>query len=90
MASQAHLYIVVKQDDVLSLPSRNTLQVAAAMRQATACVPLNLVALQGVAQLFIHLLLLSIRQHHDWPAFSPLCELNIEAQDSIFGHHKGF
>ena len=71
---QAHLYIVVKQDDVLSLASRDTLQVAAAVRRAAACVPLDLVPLQRVAQLFIHLFLLSIRQHHDWPACAPLVE----------------
>ena len=55
------------------------------MRRAAACVPLNLVALQRVAQLFIHLFLLSVCQHHNWPAFTPL----FEQRKDLFGDDVG-
>ena len=64
----SHLYVVVKQDDILGLASSNTLKVTAAVRSACASVPLDVVAFQRLPQFCIHILFLSVCQNHHWPA----------------------
>lgn len=68
MCRLPHLSVIVEQNDILGLASSHALQVTAAVGRPAARVPLNVVALEGVAQLLVHLLLLPVCQNHHWPA----------------------
>ena len=100
----SYLYIVVKENHILGLAGSDSLQVTAAVRGPAAGVPLNAVALQGVAQLIVHLLLLSVCQDHHWPATSSnqflasiLCsweeamvvDLNLYHSGNLVSRHHG-